>query len=192
MYSYPKNIAVTLWYIYGMPIWQCMMSGTCIRAPLSLARFQRRTWMAATEICWGPSCSLVAGEKQTLLLSRETIHVKFSSGWQLYVCNDVTPDINVKAILIKHFQINNHIDRARDRTRSNIGAIYSSQELALSQDLKMMRLKFYSNNWCTKKKDKFKLLWHDQLVSFILGPPCLAFESWIRSLNGKFKMVTSL
>lgn len=140
----------------------------------------------------GRSCSLVAGEKQTLLLSRETIHVKFSSGWQLYVCNDVTPDINVKAILIKHFQINNHIDRARDRTRSNIGAIYSSQELALSQDLKMMRLKFYSNNWCTKKKDKFKLLWHDQLVSFILGPPCLAFESWIRSLNGKFKMVTSL
>lgn len=74
------------------------------------------------------------------------------SGWQLYVCNDVTPDINVKAILIKHFQINNHIDRARDRTRSNIGAIYSSQELALSQDLKMMRLKFYSNNWCTEKK----------------------------------------
>lgn len=80
------------------------------------------------------------------------------SGWQLYVCNDVTPDINVKAILIKYFQINNHIDRARDRTRSNIDAIYSSQELTLSQDLKMMRLKFYSKELMYRKKDKFKLL----------------------------------
>lgn len=165
MYSYPKNIAVTLWYIYGMPIWQCMMSGTCIRALLSLARFQRCTWMAATEVEVDPVLWWRGKNKPFCWVGKRSMsNLITHSGWQLYVCNDVTPDINVKAILIKHFQINNNIDRARDRTRSNIGAIYSSQELALSQDLKM-RLKFYSNNWCTENKTN--LSYCDMTNSFL-------------------------